>query len=261
MAWFLREVKRVKTGGKNVGVIMKITLKSILGIAAVSAAGALNSTASTVTYDFGQVSGGSTPAGSAPWVEAVFTDVGMPADTVQLTLSGGNLVGSAYVSCWYFNVSPLLNPTALSFTAGGSTGSFTGPSILTGANGFKAGPDGKFDILFAFDSTGDDSTRFNGGDSVTYTISGISGLTADDFNWLSTSAGGSGAYPSAAHIQPGSADDSCPSWINPTTTQILGNARTDQGSVPDSSATLTLLGASLAGIGILRGKLKSRMTR
>jgi hypothetical protein len=235
---------------------MKMNLKSMLGVAAVSAAGVLTSAASTVTYDFGQVSGGATPAGTPPWVQAVFSDAGMPADTVQLTLSAGNLAGNSFVSCWYFNVDPALNPSALNFTASGSSGAFTGPTVNTGANGFKAGPDGKFDVLFAFASTGDDSTRFGAGDSVTYTISGISGLTADDFNWLSTSAGGSGQYSSSAHIDSGTID--CPAWVNPTTTQILGNA-TDERSVPDASGTITLLGASLAGIETLRRKLKLGM--
>jgi len=234
-------------------------LQSILGMVVVSAVGVLNSSASTVTYDFGQVSGGATPAGAPPWVQAVFTDVGQPADTVQLTLSAQNLVGNAFVNCWYFNLDSVLNPTVLNFTAAGSVGSFTGPSISTGANGFKAGPDGKFDILFSFASSGDNSTRFTSGDSVTYTISGISGLTADDFNWLSTSAGGSGAYASAAHIQSGSTDSGCPAWVNPSATQIRGNSVDRQ--VPDATATISLLGASLAGIEVFRRKMKSRATR
>jgi hypothetical protein len=240
-------------------VAMNTNLKSMLGIAAVSAAGVLSSAASTVTYDFGQVSGGSTPGGAPPWVQAVFTDAGLPANTVQLTLSAGNLSSSSYVSCWYFNLDPTLDPTALNFSVAGSTGAFTGPTVATGANGFKAGPDGKYDIMFAFSSTGDDSTRFSSGDSLTYTITGISGLTADDFNWLSTSAGGSGAYYSAAHVP--STDASCPAWINPsTTTQILGNAD-DRVNVPDVSTTIALLGVSMAGLGALRRKLQAHPLR
>ena len=241
---------------------MKVNLQSILGIAAVSAAGILSSAASTVSYDFGQVSGGSAPAGTPPWIQAVFTDTGMPADTVQLTLTAGNLAGSSYVSCWYFNIDPTMNPTALSFTQTSSAGSFTGPTVMTGANGFKAGPDGKFDILFAFSSTGDNSTRFTGGDSVTFTITGISGLTADDFNWLSTMSGGSGAYDSAAHVEPGTQEPICPAWINPTTTQVLGNFDdSNPNGVPDASATISLLGVSLAGIAAFRRKLQSRAAR
>jgi hypothetical protein len=233
---------------------MKLNLKSALGIVTVSLAGVLASSASTVSYDFGQVSGGSTPAGTPPWAQAVFSDVG--ADTVQLTLTAGDLGSGAFLSCWYFNVDPSLTPGSLQFQVTGSTGSYTGPTVQTGANGFKAGPDGKFDLLFSFATGGDDSTRFTGGDSLTYTITGITGLTADDFNWLSTSAGGSGAYYSAAHVQPGSSDIPCPAWINPTTTSILNNSVDQQIGVPDGGSTMMLLGSSLVAIGAIRRKLR-----
>ncbi len=233
---------------------MKANLQSILGIAVVTVAGVLNSSASSVSYDFGSVSGGATPAGTPPWAEAVFSDAG--ANTVTLTLTAGGLGQGSFVSSWYFNLNPSLDSKSLDFTVSGSTGAFTGPSIMTGANGFKAGPDGKFDILFGFATTGDDSALFGSGDSLTYTISGISGLTADDFNQLSTSASGSGAYASAAHVQPGSTDVSCPAWINPTATSLLDNAATP-GTVPDASSTIALLGTSLVAIGILRRKFQS----
>jgi hypothetical protein len=89
-------------------------------------------------------------------------------------------------------------------------------------------------------------------------------LAADDFNWLSTtSAGGSDAYASAAHVVSGSQDGGCPAWINPTTTSILNNF--DDGNpnlgVPDASVTIALLGASLAGIEAFRRKLQSRCAR
>jgi hypothetical protein len=241
---------------RRIKVVMKANVKSILGIAAASAMGVLSSAASSVTYDFGQVSGGPSPAGTPPWVEASFSDVSMPADTIQLTLTAENIAQGAYVSCWYFNINSLLAPNSLKFTQTGSAGSFGTPTISTGANEFKAGPDGKFDILFSFNSTGDNSTRFTSGDSVTFAITGISGLTVQDFNELSTCAGGSGAYTSAAHIESGAAD--CPSWVNPTDiAQVFGNAET-RPSVPDTSSTITLLGASLAGIEALRRKLRFR---
>jgi hypothetical protein len=234
---------------------MTLKLKSVLGIATVSLAGILSSSASTVSYDFGQVSGGSTPAGTPPWVGAVFSDAG--ADTVQLTLTAGDLAGGAFVSCWYFNLDPSLSPGSLNFQVTSSTGSFSGPTVQTGANGFKAGPDGKFDVLFSFATAGDDSALFGAGDSVTYTITGITGLAADDFNWLSTSAGGSGAYYSAAHVQPGGGSDiSCPAWINPTTISVFSQID-DRPGVPDGASTITLLSASLAGIGALRRKFRS----
>jgi hypothetical protein len=241
---------------KEFGVDMK--LPSIIGIAAWSCLGVLNAGASTLTYNFGQVSGGTAPAGSPPWVQAVFTDSGLPADTVQLTLTAGNLAGGSFVSCWFFNLDPSLDPTKLSFSPSGSTGLFTDPAISTAANGFKAGPDGKFDILFSFTSTGDDSALFGNGDSLTYTITGLSGLTVDDFDRLSTCAGGSGDYASAAHIQSGPDGQGTFGWVNPTT--ISANADIAP-NVPDSSMTIGLLGASLAGLGVFRKRMQARSSR
>jgi hypothetical protein len=236
---------------------MKLNIRNLATVLALSATSALSVSASTVGYNFGQVSGGTTPAGSPPWLQAVFTDTGLPANTVNLTLSAGNLSGSDFVTCWYFNLNPSLNPTELNLTVSSSTGSFTAPSVQTGANGFKAGPDGKFDLLFGFASTGDDSTRFTSGDSLTFTITGISGLTADDFSWLSTSAGGSGAYSSAAHIESGSPIVSA--WVNPTST-LVQNAETAP-AVPDGATTIVLLGASLIAIESFRRKMQFRSAR
>jgi hypothetical protein len=220
---------------------MKQQLRSLLGIAAVSLTGVISVSASTLDYNFGTVSDGTAPAGSPPWLQAALSDTG-PANSINLTLTAGNLTGSDFVSCWYFNLNPSLDPTALTFTISDSTGSFTAPSVQTGANGFKAGPDGKFDFLVGFATTGDDSTRFTSGDSITFNITGISGLTIDDFGWLSTSAGGGGAFVSAAHVVSG--DDS--GWINPVST-IRQNADTTP-SVPDGAPTIALLGASLMAI-------------
>jgi len=221
---------------------MKQQVKSLLGIVAVSLTGMLSASASTVSYNFGAVSDGSAPAGSPPWLQAVLSDTGLPANTINLTLTAGNLTGSDFVSCWYFNLNSALDPKDLTFTVSDSSGSFTGPSVMTGANGFKAGPDGKFDVLVGFASTGDNSTRFTSGDSISFDITGISGLTIEDFGWLSTSASGGGAYVSAAHVISG--DDS--GWINPVST-LRQNADTAP-SVPDGAATIALLGASLVAI-------------
>jgi hypothetical protein len=230
---------------------MKLNIRSLAGISAVLLVGALPVLADTVTYDFGSVSSGGTPAGKDPWVQATFTDAGMPAGTVQLTLNAGNLSGSEFVSGWYFNLNPGLDPTALTFTSSGSSGSFTAPAISTGTDGFKAGPDGKFDVLFGFSTA--NSGQFTSGDSMTLDISGIGGLTANDFNWLSTCAGGNGLYSSAAHIQSIDGSDSS-AWVNPTST-LLQNESLDR-PVPDNSTTIMLLGASLLVIEVMRRKLR-----
>src|SRR5258708_5777614 len=108
---------------------MKSYIRSVAGIAAMLIGGILPVSAATVTYDFGQLSGGTPPAGAAPWLQAAFTDTGMPANTVQLTINAGSLSGSEFVSCWYFNLNPGMDPTSLSFSQTGSSGSFTGPTI------------------------------------------------------------------------------------------------------------------------------------
>ena len=234
---------------------MKSNYRIVSGILAFAVAGVLSASADTISYNFGQVSGGTTPAGAPPWLQATFTDTA--ASTVNLTLSAGNLSGSDFVTCWYFNLNPGMDPANLNLTVSSSTGSFTAPSVGVGANGFKAGPDGKFDLLLGFSSTGDDSTRFTSGDSLTFTITGISGLTADDFSWLSTSAGGKGTYSSAAHIESGAplAD----AWVNPTST-LRQNADTSP-RVPDGGTTIALLGASLIAIEGFRRKMQLRSSR
>jgi hypothetical protein len=230
---------------------MKLRMRSLSGVVVVLMGGILPVSASTITYNFGQVSSGSAPTGSAPWLQAVFSDNSMPANTVQLTLTAGNLVGSEFVSCWYFNVNPALDPKALSFSLAGSTGTFGNPSVQTEANGFKAGPDGKFDILLGFSTAS--GQRFTGGDSLTFTITDLNGLTASDFNDFSTPASGSGAYSSAVHVQ--SIDDGSSGWINPAS--ITANEQR-LPAVPDGSETVALLGVSLLAIEGLRRKLQAR---
>lgn len=228
---------------------MKSFKRFLAGVVAVSMGGLLPLSAATVTYNFGDVSAGTAPAGTAPWLQAVFTDAAMPANTVQLTLSAGNLVGTEFVSNWYFNLNPALDPTALSFSLSGSN-----PSVQTGKNAFKAGPTGKYDLLLGF-STANDGSRFGSGDSLTITITGngIGGLTASDFDFLCTAAGGGGPYTAAAHIQsidPGGKSG----WINPSSTVLTPS---DQ-QVPDGSETAVLLGISLLVIEGLRRQMKAR---
>jgi hypothetical protein len=229
---------------------MKLNIGSLFSVAALSLAASVSASASTVTYNFGQLSGGTAPAGSPPWIQAIFSDTG--AGSVNLTLSAGNLSGSDFVTSWYFNLNPALSTSSLTLAAAGSTGSITAPSVQTGDNNFKAGPDGKFDLVFGFTSTGDDSTRFTSGDSLTFTITGIGGLTADDFNYLSTSAGCGGTYASAANVV--STDGN--GWINPTST-FTQNAETAPG-VPDGGTTVALLGASLLAVQAFRRKMQFR---
>lgn len=115
-------------------------------------------------------------------------------------MEGVNLVGTEYVRSWYFNLDPALNPSDLVFSAPTKVGTFDDPSIVTGVNAFQADGDGLYDILvnFAFAPPG---VRFDGTDSVTLTITGIAGLTANSFDFLSAPAGGNGPFHTASHVQ------------------------------------------------------------
>ncbi|HMQ16165.1 MAG TPA: hypothetical protein PKC49_09345, partial [Phycisphaerae bacterium] len=135
-----------------------------------------------------EFSGATPPAGAAPWLTATFDDGGTPG-SVDLTLETTNLVSNEFVFSWLFNLDPVLDPTSLSFSAPSKTGAFTDPVINTGVDAFMADGDGKFDIEVVFNSAGGPANRFGAGDSVKYTITGIAGLTAASFDFLSAPAG------------------------------------------------------------------------
>jgi len=198
--------------------------------------------ASTFTYDFSDRFNGASPTGTPPWLQASFTDTGLPANTVQLTLSAVNLLPNESVSCWYFNLNPTLNPTSLSFGSPSDVGAFNSPSVQTGTDAFKAAGSGKYDVLFTFAGSGDASTVFGSGDSVTYTITGI-GLSAADFSFLSTPGGGAGPYASAAHI----VSDGQSGWVDPSTV-LHASAVIPDFAVPDASTTLMLLSVSVVAV-------------
>jgi hypothetical protein len=144
-------------------------------------------------------SGTTAPAGSTPWLNATFDDGGA-AGTVTLTLSATNLTGGEFVGDWYFNLDPALDSSSLLFSAPTKVGSFGDPGIGKATDAYQADGDGKYDIEFAF-AMGGAGVRFGAGESATYTITGISTLTANSFKFLSSPAGGHGPYYTAAHVQ------------------------------------------------------------
>jgi hypothetical protein len=216
---------------------------SSCAIGAALAMVATGSMAGTLTYDFSDSFAGSPPGAVPPWLEASFTDKGMPANTVQLTLSAVNLSSSEFVSCWYFNLNPSLDASALNISSSSSIGSFGAPSVQTGTDTFKAAGSGKYDILFTFGGAGDSSAGFGADDSVTFTITGIPGLNASDFGFLSTS-GDNGPYASAAHIVSGQQNG----WVDPASV-IHASILTSVSDVPDTAGTLALLSLSALALG------------
>lgn len=176
---------------------------------------------SGIIYNFDTVFGASSvaPSGSAPWVQATFQDV---TGGVLLTVNNVNLTSSEFVNMMYFNLNTNMDPTMLSFALQSTNGAFTIPTPTTfvqgaqvgGQNGNKADGDGYFDVLLNFAQSGTDSERFNAGESVSYLISGITGLTAMDFGYLSQ-GGGSSDYYAAAHIQ-GTGNGQKSAWVAPS---------------------------------------------
>ncbi len=189
-----------------------------------------------MSYEF---SGATSPTGSLPWLIVTIDDCGT-AGSVNLTLQAKNLIGNEFVSEWYLNLDPNLNPDDLSFSPPTKFGSFDAPAIDLGENKFKADGDGNFDIMFMFDTGGNASNKFGVGEKIQYTITGISTLTASSFDFLSDSGKKTG-WPTAAHVQ-AIGDESKSGWV----------------SVPEP-ATLSLLAVGAAAL--LIGKRRRQMRR
>ncbi|UCD34408.1 MAG: hypothetical protein JSU90_08910 [Nitrospiraceae bacterium] len=157
--------------------------------------------ASTVEFPLDvEYSGGSGSEGLMPWATATFVTTG--SKRVTLTMSAENLVSSEFISLWYFNFDPILDPTLLIFSPVGIPGAMP-KSINTGMDAFKAGPDRFYDIEFSFPtSAGNSSNRFTAGETVVYdiTYAGPGTISTSSFVFESLS-GKQGSFHSAAHIQ------------------------------------------------------------
>ncbi len=162
--------------------------------------------ADTLTFNYDVVFSGDTPGGSAPYLTATFDDTAdtFGANSVRLTMSAGNLVEKEFISEWYFNFDPALNPTLLSFSVVGTPGS-TPNNINTGNDAYKADGSGIYDILFDFPPPqGNFNAKFTSGETVTYDIEYSSPISVSSFNFFSvddTIGGGQGNFIAAAHIQ------------------------------------------------------------
>jgi protein with PEP-CTERM/exosortase system signal len=220
---------------KRMNTLSKYALSALLGISISYNANALQ----FVLHN--EFSGGQQPVGS---LQVDITNSGANAVDLKIT---SLLSGTEFLDELYLNLDPALNPTLLSFGAptrgvGSSFGS--DPVVSTGVNAFDADGGGSYDINFQFDIAppGD---RFNNSDSITYHVTGITGLDESDFNFLAAPHGGNGVFTAAAHIQ----------GVGPNADGSGFIAPNGVPGVPDGGSTVMLLGGTLACLGALRRRL------
>jgi hypothetical protein len=184
---------------------------------------------------------GTVPASTAkPWVKADFYNY---ANYVLLQISAPHLSSSEYLDILALNVADKY-ANSLSLTVNSNdykVGTFANPTWTTGKDGYKADGDGKYDVKINFDNA--QASRFNGGELVSIRItSSVSGLTANDFNCLSTPAPDSthGPFRMAAHLNAlPNVNDVTSGWAAP---------------VPEPSAVILLGIAVFTALAIFRTK-------
>jgi len=156
-----------------------------------------NASATILTLGMEVAFSGPTPPGVAPWVTATFNDEGTTGRVV-LTITATNLSSTEKLTDLVFNLNPALNPKKLVFSpATIMRGDFTKPTISKGTNAFDV-DSGYYDIRFAFTTS---KGGFTSGDAVQYTITGIKSLTANSFDFKSSSRKTQDMYLTAAEIQ------------------------------------------------------------
>ncbi len=196
----------------------------------------------SIQYDLStEFSGGQAPAGTPPWVTAVFDDSFGGPNTVRLTVSTSELIGDEFLTQFYANFDPTLDPAKLGVAL------ITSPVFAVGVskavNLYKADEDGYYDILFDFAG----SDKFTAGETFVIDMTYDSPITAASFDFFD-SGGNKGDFYVAAKVQGKvkGIDDDGSGWI--------GDGH--PASVPEPSATI-LLGLGLFAMGTV-GRLASR---
>ena len=165
------------------------------------------------------------PASTAPWLTATFTQNG--SGVVNLALQSSLDVSSEFFGSLGFNFNPEKDPlTILSLQSqiGGSPAEVSWSQ--NGENLEGGGTEGKgFDVMIHFETA--NAGRFDGTDLITFIFSGT-GITPADFDFINADG-----LQIAAHIQ---------GLPNGASGAIKGEKTDDTTTVPDGGSTLLLLG-------------------
>lgn len=197
----------------------------------------LQSKAAAVNFSLDTLYTGTSPGPTTPWLTASITD--QSANTVLMTLTANNLSAGEYVSSWDFNLNPAFNSSQISALTLVKTNLGSGTvngTISKGVNTITSGGAGNFDLGFNFNTFG--SGAFTEGDSVVFLITGISGLNAASFNYLSSG----GTFYTAAAIN-GIATPARYCGSSSTSGKVGDNTNNNPAPEP---ATVAILGSFVA---------------
>ena len=120
-----------------------------------------------------------TPAGPAPWLVATFDDGGA-AGAVRVTVAG-HLAPGQYAAKIMFSVDPSIDAGKLEPSGVVMAGPFLAPEIHASRDAFSDGHGNAFDVRVYFDIS-DPLRRFDGNDTLTFTLTGPPTLTAASFS-------------------------------------------------------------------------------
>lgn len=154
----------------NTTMKLKHTLLPLLGLMLFATANA----ATTLTYNFDTILSGATPNGSPSWGSAIVKEI--DTNSVSITV-GSRLIPDQFFSEINLNLKTGVSITGVSVSnIYSQVGSFTAPTTTLFASSNNAGPahiGSSIKFAFATNNTTPDSTRFNGVDEFTYTVTGL----------------------------------------------------------------------------------------